>query len=166
LRKWEDENGADLLTAGTSKASIFPRAMRGFAISEVDEFLDGWREDIQDIPFGARELERGIDRLEEQIGSTRTSRRPSRERSLWPRKVPRPRKRREQAGGNPAQLEARLKAEQIVSKLRRRRTGNGGDLRDPADEAGFKAEFRALSHGLPPSPRGEDIPGEEEESAR
>ncbi len=57
----------DLLTARDIESKYFSRAMRGYAVSEVDEFLDRVAEDIQEYSLRCAELERRIDRLEEQI---------------------------------------------------------------------------------------------------
>ena len=50
----------DLLTARDIESKYFSRAMRGYAVSEVDEFLDRVAEDIQEYSLRCAELERRI----------------------------------------------------------------------------------------------------------
>jgi cell division initiation protein len=59
---------ADLLTALDVENKTFSKSMRGYAQSEVDDFLDKVADDIQRYVEMNAELKRRIERLEEQIG--------------------------------------------------------------------------------------------------
>lgn len=158
----------DLLTARDIESKYFSRAMRGYAISEVDEFLDRVAEDIQEYSLRCAELERRIDRLEEQIREYENLKETLQGTLLMAQKSA---EAKEEAASRQAETllnEARLKAEQIVleaSAAKDRERRDLQRLRQMKQE--FKAEFRALLSRFASLSDGEDESlAEEEESAR
>ena len=158
----------DLLTARDIESKYFPRAMRGYAISEVDEFLDRVAEDIQEYSLRCAELERRIDRLEEQIREYENLKETLQGTLLMAQKSA---EAKEEAASRQAETllnEARLKAEQIVleaSAAKDRERRDLQRLRQMKQE--FKAEFRALLSRFASLSDGEDESlAEEEESTR
>ena len=158
----------DLLTARDIESKYFSRAMRGYAISEVDEFLDRVAEDIQEYSLRCAELERRIDRLEEQIREYENLKETLQGTLLMAQKSA---EAKEEAASRQAETllnEARLKAEQIVleaSAAKDRERRELQRLRQMKQE--FKAEFRALLSRFASLSDGEDESlAEEEESAR
>jgi cell division initiation protein len=142
--------------------------MRGYAISEVDEFLDRVAEDIQEYSLRCAELERRIDRLEEQIREYENLKETLQGTLLMAQKSA---EAKEEAASRQAETllnEARLKAEQIVleaSAAKDRERRDLQRLRQMKQE--FKAEFRALLSRFASLSDGEDESlAEEEESAR
>ena len=158
----------DLLTARDIESKYFSRAMRGYAVSEVDEFLDRVAEDIQEYSLRCAELERRIDRLEEQIKEYENLKETLQGTLLMAQKSA---EAKEEAASRQAETllnEARLKAEQIVleaSAAKDRERRDLQRLRQMKQE--FKAEFRALLSRFASLSDGEDESlAEEEESAR
>ncbi|MDD3515741.1 MAG: DivIVA domain-containing protein [Synergistaceae bacterium] len=158
----------DLLTARDIESKYFSRAMRGYAISEVDEFLDRVAEDIQEYSLRCAELERRIDRLEEQIREYENLKETLQGTLLMAQKSA---EAKEEAASRQAETllnEARLKAEQIVleaSAAKDRERRELQRLRQMKQE--FKAEFRALLSRFAALSDGEEESfAEEEESAR
>ncbi len=158
----------DLLTARDIESKYFSRAMRGYAVSEVDEFLDRVAEDIQEYSLRCAELERRIDRLEEQIKEYENLKETLQGTLLMAQKSA---EAKEEAASRQAETllnEARLKAEQIVleaSAAKDRERRDLQRLRQMKQE--FKAEFRALLSRFAALSDGEDESlAEEEESAR
>ena len=158
----------DLLTARDIESKYFSRAMRGYAISEVDEFLDRVAEDIQEYSLRCAELERRIDRLEEQIREYENLKETLQGTLLMAQKSA---EAKEEAASRQAETllnEARLKAEQVVldaSAAKDRERRDLQRLRQMKQE--FKAEFRALLSRFASLSDGEDESlAEEEESAR
>jgi cell division initiation protein len=158
----------DLLTARDIESKYFSRAMRGYAISEVDEFLDRVAEDIQEYSLRCAELERRIDRLEEQIREYENLKETLQGTLLMAQKSA---EAKEEAASRQAETllnEARLKAEQIgleASAAKDRERRDLQRLRQMKQE--FKAEFRALLSRFASLSDGEDESlAEEEESAR
>ena len=158
----------DLLTARDIESKYFSRAMRGYAISEVDEFLDRVAEDIQEYSLRCAELERRIDRLEEQIREYENLKETLQGTLLMAQKSA---EAKEEAASRQAETllnEARLKAEQIVleaSAAKDRERRDLQRLRQMKQE--FKAEFRALLSRFASLSDGEDESlAEEEESTR
>jgi len=142
--------------------------MRGYAISEVDEFLDRVAEDIQEYSLRCAELERRIDRLEEQIREYENLKETLQGTLLMAQKSA---EAKEEAASRQAETllnEARLKAEQIVleaSAAKDRERRELQRLRQMKQE--FKAEFRALLSRFAALSDGEEESfAEEEESAR
>ncbi len=142
--------------------------MRGYAISEVDEFLDRVAEDIQEYSLRCAELERRIDRLEEQIREYENLKETLQGTLLMAQKSA---EAKEEAASRQAETllnEARLKAEQIgleASAAKDRERRDLQRLRQMKQE--FKAEFRALLSRFASLSDGEDESlAEEEESAR
>ena len=142
--------------------------MRGYAVSEVDEFLDRVAEDIQEYSLRCAELERRIDRLEEQIKEYENLKETLQGTLLMAQKSA---EAKEEAASRQAETllnEARLKAEQIVleaSAAKDRERRDLQRLRQMKQE--FKAEFRALLSRFASLSDGEDESlAEEEESAR
>lgn len=135
----------ELLTARDIESKYFSRAMRGYAVGEVDEFLDRLAEDIQEYFLRCAELERHIHRLEEQIGEYDNLKETLQSTLLMAQKSA---EAKEEAANRQAENiigEAKLKAEQIIleaasSKERERRELQR--LRQMKQE--FTAEFRAL----------------------
>lgn len=156
------------MTARDIESKYFSRAMRGYAISEVDEFLDRVAEDIQEYSLRCAELERRIDRLEEQIREYENLKETLQGTLLMAQKSA---EAKEEAASRQAETllnEARLKAEQIVleaSAAKDRERRDLQRLRQMKQE--FKAEFRALLSRFASLSDGEDESlAEEEESAR
>jgi len=168
LRNGRTKTVPDLLTARDIESKYFSRAMRGYAISEVDEFLDRVAEDIQEYSLRCAELERRIDRLEEQIREYENLKETLQGTLLMAQKSA---EAKEEAASRQAETllnEARLKAEQIVleaSAAKDRERRDLQRLRQMKQE--FKAEFRALLSRFASLSDGEDESlAEEEESAR
>jgi cell division initiation protein len=158
----------DLLTARDIENKYFSRAMRGYTVSEVDEFLDRVAEDIQEYSLRCAELERRIDRLEEQIREYENLKETLQGTLLMAQKSA---EAKEEAASRQAETllsEARLKSEQIVleaSAAKDRERRELQRLRQMKQE--FKAEFRALlSRFASLSDGEEDSLAEEEESSR
>lgn len=158
----------DLLTARDIESKYFSRAMRGYTVSEVDEFLDRVAEDIQEYSLRCAELERRIDRLEEQIREYENLKETLQGTLLMAQKSA---EAKEEAASRQAETllnEARLKAEQIVleaSAAKDRERRELQRLRQMKQE--FKAEFRALLSRFAALSDGEDESlAEEEESTR
>lgn len=158
----------DLLTARDIESKYFSRAMRGYTVSEVDEFLDRVAEDIQEYSLRCAELERRIDRLEEQIREYENLKETLQGTLLMAQKSA---EAKEEAASRQAETllsEARLKSEQIVldaSAAKDRERRELQRLRQMKQE--FKAEFRALlSRFASLSDGEEDSLAEEEESSR
>jgi cell division initiation protein len=158
----------DLLTARDIESKYFSRAMRGYAVSEVDEFLDRVAEDIQEYSLRCAELERRIDRLEEQIREYENLKETLQGTLLMAQKSA---EAKEEAASRQAETlisEARLKAEQVVldaSAAKDRERRELQRLRQMKQE--FKAEFRALLSRFAALSDGEEESfAEEEESAR
>jgi len=158
----------DLLTARDIESKYFSRAMRGYTVSEVDEFLDRVAEDIQEYSLRCAELERRIDRLEEQIKEYENLKETLQGTLLMAQKSA---EAKEEAASRQAETllnEARLKAEQIVleaSAAKDRERRDLHRLRQMKQE--FKAEFRALLSRFAALSDGEDESlAEEEESTR
>jgi cell division initiation protein len=158
----------DLLTARDIENKYFSRAMRGYAVSEVDEFLDRVAEDIQEYSLRCAELERRIDRLEEQIKEYENLKETLQGTLLMAQKSA---EAKEEAASRQAETllnEARLKAEQIVldaSAAKDRERRELQRLRQMKQE--FKAEFRALLSRFASLSDGEEESfAEEEESSR
>lgn len=156
------------MTARDIESKYFSRAMRGYAISEVDEFLDRVAEDIQEYSLRCAELERRIDRLEEQIREYENLKETLQGTLLMAQKSA---EAKEEAASRQAETllnEARLKAEQIVleaSAAKDRERRELQRLRQMKQE--FKAEFRALLSRFAALSDGEEESfAEEEESAR
>lgn len=156
------------MTARDIESKYFSRAMRGYAVSEVDEFLDRVAEDIQEYSLRCAELERRIDRLEEQIKEYENLKETLQGTLLMAQKSA---EAKEEAASRQAETllnEARLKAEQIVleaSAAKDRERRDLQRLRQMKQE--FKAEFRALLSRFASLSDGEDESlAEEEESAR
>lgn len=156
------------MTARDIESKYFSRAMRGYAISEVDEFLDRVAEDIQEYSLRCAELERRIDRLEEQIREYENLKETLQGTLLMAQKSA---EAKEEAASRQAETllnEARLKAEQIVleaSAAKDRERRELQRLRQMKQE--FKAEFRALLSRFAALSDGEDESlAEEEESTR
>ncbi len=142
--------------------------MRGYAVSEVDEFLDRVAEDIQEYSLRCAELERRIDRLEEQIREYENLKETLQGTLLMAQKSA---EAKEEAASRQAETlisEARLKAEQVVldaSAAKDRERRELQRLRQMKQE--FKAEFRALLSRFAALSDGEEESfAEEEESAR
>lgn len=142
--------------------------MRGYAVSEVDEFLDRVAEDIQEYSLRCAELERRIDRLEEQIKEYENLKETLQGTLLMAQKSA---EAKEEAASRQAETllnEARLKAEQIVldaSAAKDRERRELQRLRQMKQE--FKAEFRALLSRFASLSDGEEESfAEEEESSR
>jgi len=142
--------------------------MRGYTVSEVDEFLDRVAEDIQEYSLRCAELERRIDRLEEQIREYENLKETLQGTLLMAQKSA---EAKEEAASRQAETllsEARLKSEQIVleaSAAKDRERRELQRLRQMKQE--FKAEFRALlSRFASLSDGEEDSLAEEEESSR
>jgi len=168
LRNGRTKTVPDLLTARDIESKYFSRAMRGYAISEVDEFLDRVAEDIQEYSLRCAELERRIDRLEEQIREYENLKETLQGTLLMAQKSA---EAKEEAASRQAETllnEARLKAEQIVleaSAAKDRERRELQRLRQMKQE--FKAEFRALLSRFAALSDGEEESfAEEEESAR
>ncbi len=158
----------DLLTARDIESKYFSRAMRGYTVSEVDEFLDRVAEDIQEYSLRCAELERRIDRLEEQIKEYENLKETLQGTLLMAQKSA---EAKEEAASRQAETllnEARLKAEQIVLEASAAKDRERRDLyrlRQMKQE--FKAEFRALLSRFAALSDGEDESlAEEEESTR
>ena len=156
------------MTARDIESKYFSRAMRGYAVSEVDEFLDRVAEDIQEYSLRCAELERRIDRLEEQIREYENLKETLQGTLLMAQKSA---EAKEEAASRQAETllnEARLKAEQIVleaSAAKDRERRDLQRLRQMKQE--FKAEFRALLSRFAALSDGEEESfAEEEESAR
>jgi len=156
------------LTARDIESKYFSRAMRGYAVSEVDEFLDRVAEDIQEYSLRCAELERRIDRLEEQIREYENLKETLQGTLLMAQKSA---EAKEEAASRQAETlisEARLKAEQVVldaSAAKDRERRELQRLRQMKQE--FKAEFRALLSRFAALSDGEEESfAEEEESAR
>jgi len=142
--------------------------MRGYTVSEVDEFLDRVAEDIQEYSLRCAELERRIDRLEEQIKEYENLKETLQGTLLMAQKSA---EAKEEAASRQAETllnEARLKAEQIVLEASAAKDRERRDLyrlRQMKQE--FKAEFRALLSRFAALSDGEDESlAEEEESTR
>lgn len=156
------------MTARDIESKYFSRAMRGYAVSEVDEFLDRVAEDIQEYSLRCAELERRIDRLEEQIREYENLKETLQGTLLMAQKSA---EAKEEAASRQAETlisEARLKAEQVVldaSAAKDRERRELQRLRQMKQE--FKAEFRALLSRFAALSDGEEESfAEEEESAR
>ena len=156
------------MTARDIESKYFSRAMRGYAVSEVDEFLDRVAEDIQEYSLRCAELERRIDRLEEQIKEYENLKETLQGTLLMAQKSA---EAKEEAASRQAETllnEARLKAEQIVLEASAAKDRERRDLyrlRQMKQE--FKAEFRALLSRFAALSDGEDESlAEEEESTR
>ena len=156
------------MTARDIESKYFSRAMRGYTVSEVDEFLDRVAEDIQEYSLRCAELERRIDRLEEQIKEYENLKETLQGTLLMAQKSA---EAKEEAASRQAETllnEARLKAEQIVLEASAAKDRERRDLyrlRQMKQE--FKAEFRALLSRFAALSDGEDESlAEEEESAR
>lgn len=156
------------MTARDIENKYFSRAMRGYTVSEVDEFLDRVAEDIQEYSLRCAELERRIDRLEEQIREYENLKETLQGTLLMAQKSA---EAKEEAASRQAETllsEARLKSEQIVleaSAAKDRERRELQRLRQMKQE--FKAEFRALlSRFASLSDGEEDSLAEEEESSR
>ena len=156
------------MTARDIESKYFSRAMRGYAVSEVDEFLDRVAEDIQEYSLRCAELERRIDRHEEQIREYENLKETLQGTLLMAQKSA---EAKEEAASRQAETlisEARLKAEQVVldaSAAKDRERRDLQRLRQMKQE--FKAEFRALLSRFAALSDGEEESfAEEEESAR
>lgn len=156
------------MTARDIESKYFSRAMRGYTVSEVDEFLDRVAEDIQEYSLRCAELERRIDRLEEQIKEYENLKETLQGTLLMAQKSA---EAKEEAASRQAETllnEARLKAEQIVLEASAAKDRERRDLyrlRQMKQE--FKAEFRALLSRFAALSDGEDESlAEEEESTR
>lgn len=156
------------MTARDIESKYFSRAMRGYTVSEVDEFLDRVAEDIQEYSLRCAELERRIDRLEEQIKEYENLKETLQGTLLMAQKSA---EAKEEAASRQAETllnEARLKAEQIVLEASAAKDRERRDLyrlRQMKQE--FKAEFRALLSRFAALSDGDDESlAEEEESTR
>lgn len=119
--------------------------MRGYSASEVDEFLDRVAEDIQEYSVRCAELERRINRLEEQIREYENLKETLQGTLLMAQKSA---EAKEEAANRQAETvlsEARLKADQIVLEAASAKEEERRELqrlRQVKQE--FKAEFHAL----------------------
>ena len=153
----------ELLTARDIESKYFSRAMRGYAVGEVDEFLDRLAEDIQEYSMRCGELERFVHKLEEQIGEYENLKETLQSTLLMAQKSA---EAKEEAANRQAENiigEARLKAEQIIleaasAKERERRELQR--LRQMKQE--FNAEFKALLSRFASLVGGDDEPLAEE----
>ena len=136
---------SELLTARDLETKAFGRAMRGYAPNEVDEFLDRVAEDIQQYALRCADLERQIQRLQEQIREYDNLKETLQGTLLMAQKSA---EAKEDAASRQADAilsEARLTAKQIISESASARDGERREiqrLRQIRQET--RAEFRSM----------------------
>ncbi len=145
IEEWEEEYVAGSDDSPDIESKAFSRGMRGYAMDEVDEFLDRVAEDVQEYSIRCNELARKIDRLEEQIKEYDNLKETLQGTLLMAQKSA---EAKEEAAKRQAEntiSEAKLRADQIISEavaVKDRERREIQRLRQLRQE--FKAEFRAL----------------------
>jgi len=135
----------DLLTARDIESKAFSRGMRGYAMDEVDEFLDRVAEDVQEYSIRCNELARKVDRLEEQIKEYENLKETLQGTLLMAQKSAEAKEEAARRQADNMISEAKLRADQIISEavaVKDRERREIQRLRQLRQE--FRADFRAL----------------------
>lgn len=135
----------DLLTARDIESKAFSRGMRGYAMDEVDEFLDRVAEDEQEYSIRCNELARKVDRLEEQIKEYENLKETLQGTLLMAQKSAEAKEEAARRQADNMISEAKLRSDQIISEavsVKDRERREIQRLRQLRQE--FRADFRAL----------------------
>ena len=156
----------ELLTARDIESKYFSRSMRGYSISEVDEFLDRIAEDVQEYALRCVDLERSLARLEEQIKEYDDLKETLQETLLMAQKSAEAKEEAAESQAENLISEARVKAEQIVQDAASAREMERRELiRLKQMKQEFRAEFKALLSRFASLAEGDDEVFSEEEGA-